>query len=142
MPVARTQGRSRMAAGASEKRCIRHRAPSAACSGSRMPQLIDKDTGAPRMCFWAPRGSPEPPRPLVLRWWGVVVEHIFSPTNSTLENWLVSLPCVWCESFLHQGLHGLELPVPQTTSALEPSSPHPCSCGHSTLLGAEPQLCL
>lgn len=49
-----------------------------------------------------------------------MVELIFSPTNSMLGNWLVSLPCV---CVLHQGLHGLELPAPQTTSALEPSSP-------------------
>lgn len=67
VPVARTQGRSPMAAGASEKRCIQHRALSAACGGFRMPQLIEEDTGAPRMYFWAPRGSPEPLRPLVLR---------------------------------------------------------------------------
>lgn len=141
MPVARTPGRSPMAAGASEKRCIRHRAPSAACGGFRMPQLIDKDTGSTHV-FLGPTRVPRVPKGFGAEVVVGVVEHIFSPTNSTLGNWLVSLPCVWCESFLHQGLHGLELPVPQTTSALEPSSPHPCSCGHSTLLGAEPRLCL
>lgn len=51
VPVARAQGRSHMAAGASERRYTWHRAPSAACGRSRVPQHIDKDTGAPRVCF-------------------------------------------------------------------------------------------
>lgn len=51
VPVARAQGRSHMAAGASERRYTWHRAPSAACGRSRVPQHIDKDTGAPCVCF-------------------------------------------------------------------------------------------
>lgn len=39
------------AAGASERRGPWHRAPSEVCGRSRVPQLVDIDTGAPRMCF-------------------------------------------------------------------------------------------
>lgn len=68
-----------------------------------------------------------------------MVELIFSPSNSMLGNWLVSLPCVWCLTPRPSQAGAARSPNHLCPGAL---LAHLCSCEHSTLLQAEPHLCL
>lgn len=137
MPVARTPGRSPMAAGAREKRCLRLRAPSAACGGFHMPQLIDKDTGSTHV-FLGPTRVPRVPKGFGAEVVGGWLSTYSPPPTPPWGTGWFPFPVPGVKASYTKAFTGWSCPFPKPPLPWSPPRPTPAAVGTARCLGLSP----